>query len=479
MQLTAAEVLRTFHRDEIALFLGSAFATVGLISFGVLLIRRRYDALLFWLAVFAILYGARLWMQSRLLALMVPPSEFFNRLRAFSDFIVAIPALFFFRAAGFLGRFGNVVAYPFGGVMMVLALLAFLGAPIPRLHQVNNFVVIAGLLAVVFQSLRPVGNMKDFRVIRNGLFIFIAFALWNNALGLMGKQTRVEPYGFAVFLGCLGYVAVRRAIERDQQWTEIQKELDVARRIQRSILPGAFPLTASFRGAARYLPMNSVAGDFYDFVLVDERRLGLLIADVSGHGVPAALIASMVKLAASSQRAAADRPHDLLAAMNVTLCGNTQTQFVTAAYVQLDAERGELRYSAAAHPPMLLLRGREVISIEENGLMLALFPKATYTCTVRTLEPGDRVVLYTDGIVEAADTKDEPFGCERLSHLIRTTSDCSHEEAADRIIASVQGWAAAQEDDLTVIVCDYLGAPVNAADEATGSISREAVPAVN
>ena len=101
--------------------------------------------------------------------------------------------------------------------------------------------------------------------------------------------------------------------------------------------------------------MRTVAGDFYDFLNTTDKQTGLLIADVSGHGIPAALIASMVKLAASSQRAAADNPAGLLANMNAILCGNSQSHFVTAAYVFLDAERHEFRYAATVHPPMLLL----------------------------------------------------------------------------------------------------------------------------
>ena len=104
----------------------------------------------------------------------------------------------------------------------------------------------------------------------------------------------VEPFGFVAFLGALGYVAARQTVERDQQLGEIQKELEVARRIQLSILPGGFPVSRNFRVAARYVPMTSVAGDFYDFLVASDTQAGLLIADVSGHGVPAALIASCI-----------------------------------------------------------------------------------------------------------------------------------------------------------------------------------------
>jgi sigma-B regulation protein RsbU (phosphoserine phosphatase) len=247
-------------------------------------------------------------------------------------------------------------------------------------------------------------------------------------------------------------------LEREQQLNDIRKELEVARRIQLSILPGKFPDSASFRVAARYVPMTSVAGDFYDFIVADERQAGLLIADVSGHGVPAALIASMVKLAANAQRASAADPSGLLSGMNAALFGNTQNQFVTAAYVHLDSEARELRYSAAGHPPMLLLREGEVRPVEENGLMLAAFDFATYSTAAQRLEAGDRLLLYTDGIVEAANRSGEFFGQEALGALLCQTSGVAPTDAADRIISAVEQWAVSQDDDLTVLVCDYVGA---------------------
>ncbi len=201
--------------------------------------------------------------------------------------------------------------------------------------------------------------------------------------------------------------------------------------------------------------MTSVAGDFYDFLLGDDRQAGLLIADVSGHGVPAALIASMVKLAATSQRASACDPAELLAGMNAALIGNTQQQFVTAAYVHLDSQTGELRYSAAGHPAMLLLRDGEVIAVEENGLMLAAFSFATYGNAVLPLVAGDRLLLYTDGILEAMNARREEFGKHRLQALLKECAGRTHNATADLIMSTVQGWAVSQEDDLTVLVCDY------------------------
>ena len=368
-----------------------------------------------------------------------------------------VPAFLFVYASGLLERKGRAITYLFCVLQLGLVLAIFLGAPLHRLDKLNSIFVIATLITLVILSFRLPSRRRDFLVIRIGLLIFVAFAIGTNAAEILGFHTSVESYGFAIFLGCLGYVAAQRSLERDQQLRSIQQELDIAQRIQTSILPSAFPSSQHFRVAARYVPMTSVAGDFYDFLVSSDGKAGLLIADVSGHGVPAALIASMVKIAATSQRVHAAHPAKLLDGMNDTLCGNTQNQFVTAAYLHLDAHTGTLRYSAAAHPPLLLLRDGNATALEENGLMLApLFPSATYTTAEQPLRPGDRFVLYTDGIVEAANAREEEFGHERLCALLQSSAGRSHAETADLIISAVQDWSAAQEDDLTVLVCDYI-----------------------
>jgi sigma-B regulation protein RsbU (phosphoserine phosphatase) len=267
----------------------------------------------------------------------------------------------------------------------------------------------------------------------------------------------VEPYGFAVFLGCLGYVAARRTLKRDEDLNEIQRELELARRIQMSLLPGAFPQSTAFDVAARYVPMSSVAGDLYEYLVADGSRAGLLIADVSGHGVPAALIASMVKMAAISQREQAAHPGAVLTAMNRALFGNTQGQYVTAAYAYLDAELGELRYAAAGHPAMMLLRGGEVSEVAENGLLLAAAEGIEYTGRVLAMAPRDRIVLYTDGIVEARNAAGKMFGEEALMEAVKATASMAPGQAAMEVIERVKAWAESQEDDLTILMCDYRG----------------------
>lgn len=456
-QLSANQVLAIFNGDALYLLFGAVFITFGLIAAIFAFWGRKVDAMLVWLALFAILYGLRLWLQLEFAGLLLPHTVFVGRLRVAVNYLVPIPAFFYLASAGFIGRQGRKVSVLLSAMFGLLFVGCMVIGPRNVFDLINNVVVIGSLIVLVIQSMRMEAT-KDFVIVRIGLLVFVAFALVDNITGALRHSSHKEPWGFAVFLAALGYVAARRKVQRDQEFNEIRKELEIARRIQMDILPSGFPRSEHFNVAARYVPMTSVAGDFYDFLVADERQAGLLIADVAGHGVPAALIASMVKMAATSQRANAGDPGALLSGMNAVLCGNTQKQFVTAAFVYLDAASGSLRYSAAGHPPMLLMRGGEVRDVEENGLLLAAFSFATYSTAVYSLEPGDRLLLYTDGIVEAANTEGDEFGRDRLSALMRETAALSPSEAVDRIVDVVQRWAKAQGDDLTLLLCDYAGA---------------------
>jgi sigma-B regulation protein RsbU (phosphoserine phosphatase) len=454
-QLTANELLRAFHHDLPFLFLGAAFNTVTIILIGLCVIRRRVDGLLLSLAWFAQLYGIRLWVNSELLHLSVPDSESFHRLSAAVDYMVPVPAFLFFHFAGFLGKMGKIVTPVFVTLFACLSAASLIFGTHAVFREINNTVIAVALIAVALRWSRRMMQDPDSRVIGVGLLCFILPAISDNLF----VPSHIEPYGFAVLLSCLGYVAARRTLQRDKELGEIQQELDLARRIQLSILPPSFPASRSFHVAAKYVPMTSVAGDFYDFLLADDQHAGLLIADVSGHGVPAALIASMVKMAATSQRAQAAHPAALLAGMNAALCGNTQGQYVTAAYAYLDAQSRELHYSAAGHPAMLLLRDGAVIEIAENGMLLAAVEDANYSNKLLALKTGDRLLLYTDGLVEARNADGTLFGERSLANEFKTSSQLSPSETVDHLIAAVQSWAKTQDDDLTVLVCDFVCEP--------------------
>ncbi len=234
----------------------------------------------------------------------------------------------------------------------------------------------------------------------------------------------------------------------------IRKELEIARQIQASILPDHMPRVTGLQIAVRYLPMTEVAGDFYDFLLVDDRRLGILIADVSGHGVPAALVASMVKIAIAAQAPHADDPAKVMNGLNSILAGKLHGQFVTAAYLYLDLDAGSGLYSAAGHPPLLHYRASDqtIHAVENNGLILGFVPSAVYESKALVVGESDRFLLYTDGVLEA-DRRGEEFGQERVKQILRQapSADQLCTSLSDEVSTWSQGIA---RDDITIVAVD-------------------------
>jgi sigma-B regulation protein RsbU (phosphoserine phosphatase) len=325
----------------------------------------------------------------------------------------------------------------------------------------NNLIAITLLLVTLGQLFRPgLAPSRELSASRLGIVSFALAALVDNlrGLGVPGLPDQsVEPVGFAVLIGCLGTVVVRRILDNSQRLMSLDKELSIARRIQEALLPLATPRVAGVTIAARYRPMTAVAGDFYDFVQVDEHRLGILVADVSGHGVPAALIASMVKIAFAAQRLHADRPDAVLTGMNEALSGQLGGQYVTAAYLFIDREAGLMRYGGAGHPPLLHWSASQRLSaqLEENGLPLGLMDVAHYRQLERPIVSGDRFTLYTDGLVEAANAADEFFGLERVKAAVTACVNLPADTLANTLLDQMTAWAGPTAgDDLTLVVVD-------------------------
>src|SRR5579863_4220866 len=247
-----------------------------------------------------------------------------------------------------------------------------------------------------------------------------------------------------------------------QQLVEINAELEMARQIQLSILPSTTPKVTGLDIVARYIPMTSVAGDFYDFIVVDERHVGILIADVSGHGLPAALIASMLQVALTAQVRHVSEPGKVLAGLNQALCGKFQHNFVTAAYVYVDLEKNILNYAGAGHPPLLLWRksSGSASQLLENGLVMGQFEEATYDSLQVPIEPGDRFFLYTDGILETTNPAQEEFGTERFMKFMETNNKLPADPFADALLLELARWleqppGEGHKDDISLLAVDF------------------------
>jgi serine phosphatase RsbU (regulator of sigma subunit) len=276
-----------------------------------------------------------------------------------------------------------------------------------------------------------------------------------------------DTYGIACFVLAQGVVTARRFFADQRELAAVERELETARTIQTAILPGEVPRIAGLRIAVRYLPARTVAGDLYDFQPVDGGRLGVLIADVAGHGVSAALIASMTTVAFASQKPHASDTARTLAEMNRVLCGHFESRYVTAAYVFFDTAQRSLRYSLAGHPPPLLWRaaGGRIEKLAAGSIVLGLLENAVYGSTEVPFQPGDRLLLYTDGLLEAQSPGGEWFGDEELIRAIREHAASDAEEFCRALLAHLARWCGADgsgaselrfNDDVTIIVVDAL-----------------------
>jgi len=234
-----------------------------------------------------------------------------------------------------------------------------------------------------------------------------------------------------------------------RQLQTIQQELETARKIQLSILPSQLPTIRDLDIATRYIPMTSVAGDFYDFIVVDEQHVGILVADVSGHGMPAALIASMLKIALAAQQEWASDPAKVLSGLNQSLCGKFHDHYVTAAYVYLDMEKRIARYGGAGHPPILMCSGTtgRVQELDENGFFLSWIADATYSSKEIPLSSGDWIVLYSDGITETVNRSEEEFGRERFRAFIEKNSFLTPDEFATKLLEEVHTFSGRTRDE--------------------------------
>jgi len=261
------------------------------------------------------------------------------------------------------------------------------------------------------------------------------------------------------------HLALREMREQlARQLLAIRAEMETARQIQLSILPREIPQVAGLDIAARYIPMTSVAGDFYDFVVVDEKRIGILVADVSGHGMPAALIASMLKIAFAAQSANACDPSAVLSGLNQALYGKFQGHYVTAAYALIDMGKRTFSYAGAGHPPLLLKEGSSGSAryVLENGLFLGFFPEATFSAVETPFQEGDWLVLYTDGINEMMDASEEQFGKTRLKAFLESHPEGPAAQFADSLLerlAQFSGRPSGEDpdDDVTLLAVRFQG----------------------
>lgn len=448
------------------LFLGSVFAFVGLCAVVVAAIRRRSEyRILLWFGLFIGMYGVRIlaWNTSELVPALNSPWP--HRVVPFVDYMLIVPGLLFWVELS-LGKLRKLIGLlsALGGSVAILSLSWYLlTRQSYKFLILNNVVAICMLLVVSVVVVVPRLSRRYLiiqnRVLRVVLPAIATVALFSNLSWVLHRQPPryAEPVAFAVWTLALGYIALQRTFDNERRLLSIESELQTARQIQLSILPENVPSISNLRIASAYHPMSAVAGDFYQFIQVDPHRVGVLVADVSGHGVPAALIAAMMKMAVQFIVPCVQSPGDVLQGLNRMLSGQAPDQFVTAAYLFIDTQNYRAHYSAAGHPPLLLSRAGTLQRIESNGLVFGVTPQPDYPVCDIPIYPGDRLLLYTDGAIEPENTKAKPFGDSKLEQVILAAQMCSPSELLDRLLGEILAWQPAslpQQDDITLVVID-------------------------
>jgi phosphoserine phosphatase RsbU/P len=463
-QVTVADVRAMLRADAVELALGTGLLAIALLTLSVsIAVWRRVEGPP-WLGLFALLYATRLLIRTDTFrtALAISPVVL-DYTEAVITYVVPIPLLFFSRViAPEWRRLTTRIAYGMTAFAVVaIASDALLRRPFSAVLP-NNLITITLLCLLVAYVSRPLPPSRELRVVRIGVASFAIAALLDNLRGagiIRFGGSDLEPLGVIAALGCLATLAGWRALAEARRLVAIDRELSIARDIQASILPQLMPRVRGVSVAARYRPMTAVAGDFYDVLDLGQDRLGVLVADVTGHGVPAALIASMVKVALVSQQPNADRPSAVLAGINRVLCGHLAGRFVTAAYLFIDNRSGLVRYAAAGHPPMLHAAGSSghVQRLDDNGILLGFQEAATYPETERPLNGRDRFLLYSDGLIEAANRSDDQFGVERVERALSSSLGLPPEAAADAMLAAKDAWSGLPPaDDLTLVLIDRV-----------------------
>ena len=278
---------------------------------------------------------------------------------------------------------------------------------------------------------------------------------WTNArlLEILQKQ---------IALGRERRASRRRAAQVDldnreiaQQFHHQELEVAEARSIQQGLLPKSIPQRPGYEISGAWQPAQSVGGDYYDVLEFDDNSLGLCIADVSGKGLPAALLMSNLQAAVRGLASPALAPDGLCSRLNSLVCHNTGAdRFITFFYARLDGPARLLHYANAGHnPPILLHADGSHERLQAGGGVLGVFPRHKFASGTAQLAPGDRLILYTDGVTEACDAADQEFGEVRLLRLLQEHRTAAASALQAKILAVTGEFSRGHwHDDATLLV---------------------------
>jgi sigma-B regulation protein RsbU (phosphoserine phosphatase) len=318
--------------------------------------------------------------------------------------------------------------------------LTFLG----KLDEMNS-----ALKAVMVSAY---GDMKNIRTAMNrGAYDFVT------------KPIDFEDLEMTINKALKDLELLKIAEQARQELASIQQELTIASEIQQAIIPqnfNIFPDGSKFELHAKMIPASNVGGDFYDFFMLDSDHLGVVTGDVSGKGMPAALFMAISRTLLKAIAFKSNSPHECLTNVNYLLSqDNPRSMFVTIFYGVLNIKTGELEYSNGGHnTPYMIHDDAALSSLSQcGGCALGINEDFKYKSEKILLEPGNSLVLYTDGIPEAINDQEEAFSDNRLKDFLEASSSKSCDSIVNSIVSEVEQFCgnASQSDDITALVLKH------------------------
>jgi len=284
-------------------------------------------------------------------------------------------------------------------------------------------------------------------------------------VGFVALSSKISGYSYnyedITTLNILGNQLVTaisnaRLYEESLEKQRLEKEMAMARQIQRDLLPKQLPFGDNFEFAAFTEPARDVGGDYFDFLSTNRGTIGVVVADASGKGMPAALLVSQLQATLRSEVRFKQSLSDMIASANYLVATSTSPEkFVTLFYGEFDRKSLEFCYCNAGHNyPFLIRKDGRTEYFKRGGLLMGAFPSARYECDTFRLAPGDLVFFYTDGLNEAHDAENTEFGEERLIDFVKSRRHLTAQELTETVISEVRGFAAGEtaEDDMTIVV---------------------------
>ena len=260
--------------------------------------------------------------------------------------------------------------------------------------------------------------------------------------------------------------SVEHLLRELQEKSRMESELEIAREVQRQLFPREAPRVPGLELFGICKAARSVSGDYYDFLLLDEHRVGIVLGDVSGKGISAALLMAAIQAALHAQfydgfssrgigEARAVSTAEVIARLNLQLYENSPAEkYVTMFFSVFDARTRRLTYTNAGHLPPVLFRGSKIERLRAGGTVVGLFSGAEYEQAELELKPGDTLLAFTDGLTEPENAFDEEFGEERLLKVVQKAMGVSPEALVEEIYRSVSDWTGSPElqDDMTLLL---------------------------